>query len=87
MKRLRVWSWALAVRQRSQIWWTCWSQTRIERKQKRAQKRLLLLQLETDHQLLLVKELSQRQQQLEHRQQELQESRAYRLTGQLEPPR
>lgn len=83
MTRFRAWSWVLAMRQRSQIWWTCWSQTRTERKQKRAEKRLLLLQLETDRQLLLVKELSQRQQQLEHRAQELQESRVYRLTGQL----
>lgn len=82
-KRYRASRWWLAVRQRSATSWTSWSLKRTLRKQKRAEIRLQLLQLETDSQLLRVKELSQRQTQLEHRRQEQLESREYRLHQQL----
>lgn len=85
-RRLRASSWVLETRQRLARSWTSWCLTRTERKAERAKRRLSLLLLETDRQLLLVKELSQHRQQLEHRQQELQESREYRLRGQLLPP-
>jgi len=47
------------------------------RRQRRAQRRLLLLQTEVDSQLLLCKELEQRELQLLHRQQEMAASQAW----------
>lgn len=83
-------SFLLRATQRSARSWTRWRQKRTRSRLMRAERRLLLLQLETDRQLLLVKELHQQEQQLTHRQQELAESRQFRETGQLpqqtEPP-
>lgn len=84
-KRLRASAWCLAMRQRLASSWTSWSLRLTAKRALKAERRLTLLQLETDRQLLLVKELSQRQQQLEHRQQELAESRQYRQQQALRP--
>ena len=56
------------------------------KRQQLAQERLTLLRMETDSQLLRLKELEQRREQLEHRQQEMAESREYRTRQQLPQP-
>lgn len=58
--------------------WERWLIRWTRAKAKRAQRRLTLLQQETDSQLLRVKELRQRETQLEHRQQEMAESQQFR---------
>jgi hypothetical protein len=57
--------------------WTRWRSSRILRQQAKAEKRLILLQVETDRQLLRVKELRQLQESLQHRQQELASSESW----------
>jgi len=84
-KAFRSPTWWVAVMQRSRRSWTSWSLTRSRKAGSRAQQRLLLLQLETDHQHLLIKELGQRQLQLLHRQQELREATSFRLEVQAHP--
>lgn len=78
----------MTVMQRSRRSWTRWRLRQTSRKTRRAQRRLLLLQLQTDSQLLLVKELLQQQAQLRHRQLEMQESRLWHQEHlpQLPPP-
>lgn len=71
----------MTVAQRFRRSWTSWSLKRMARKQQKAQRRLELLQLETTHQLLRVKELSQAQVQLEHRQRELTEAEQWYRAG------
>lgn len=77
-QRIRASTWLLAATQRSRLSWTSWSLKRTRRRETRASQRLLLLQLETDHQLLRGKELQQQRLQLEHRQRELAEARSFR---------
>lgn len=79
-------TWVLAATQRSRLSWTSWSLTRALRAEKRAQARLLLLQLEMDHQLLRQKELEQRRLQLLHRQAEMAEARSFRTSPLLPAP-
>lgn len=78
-KRFRSSTWRLAATQRFRLSWTRWSLTRTQRLQARAERRLILLRLETDHQLLVTKELELQRRGLEHRQQELAEARDFRL--------
>lgn len=66
-KRLRASSFRLTVMQRLRRSWTSWSITRTVKAQARAHRRLELLQLETTHQLLRVKELEQQALRLNHR--------------------
>lgn len=73
--------------QRSRRSWTSWSLTRAAKAEQRAQKRLLLLQLETDQQHLRIKELQQRELSLLHRQRELAEARSFRLESRPPSPR
>jgi len=67
--------------------WTLWHLRRITRLRQRAAQRLLLLQLETDHQLLRLKELEQLEQLHQHRIQETQVSRQYREHPELTVPK
>jgi predicted RNA-binding protein YlxR (DUF448 family) len=57
--------------------WTAWLLKRMAKRQERAAKRALLLQLELESQLLRCKELDQQHQQLLHRQQETRESEEF----------
>ena len=57
--------------------WTSWVLKRMVKRQARAAKRALLLQLELESQLLRCKELEQRNLLLQHRQQETQASEEY----------
>lgn len=66
--------------------WTRWSLTRTERRLAREVHRLHLLRVQLDSQLLWLKELEQRHQQLLNRQQEEQGSSLFHLQGQLPPP-
>ncbi|QDP44864.1 hypothetical protein SEA_ARAXXI_45 [Microbacterium phage Araxxi] len=52
----------------------------------KAQRRLILLQAETDHQLLLLKELQQEQERLTHRMQEQTESLQWHQEQVTSPP-
>lgn len=56
----------------------------IRRRQEREEQRLQLMLVQQDHQLLLLKELEQRENQLLHRQREMRESQQHRLNPQ--PP-
>lgn len=69
--RVRASSWILALAQRSRRSWTSWSRRRVEKRLAKAERRLSLLLLEVDHQNLLIKELEQKDLQLEHRQAEM----------------
>jgi hypothetical protein len=71
----------LRVTQRLLLSWTRWSLKRVTRRLPREELRLQLMLVQQDRQLLLLKELSQSQQMLEHRLQERTESRRYRLRG------
>src|SRR6478672_7368302 len=68
----------LRVTQRLRSSWTRWCLRRNLRQQERAAKRLLLLELERDSQLLQVKELEQRRAQLLHRVTETVDSQEWR---------
>ncbi len=68
----------LRLTQRSRLSWTSWRLRRATRAQARAEQRLVLLQLETDHQLLRLKELEQERLSLLHRQAEMAEARSFR---------
>jgi hypothetical protein len=57
--------------------WTTWCLKRTTKRQARAARRALLLQLELESQLLRCKELEQEHQALLHRQQETLESEAF----------
>jgi hypothetical protein len=57
--------------------WTSWLLKRMDKRQQRAARRALLLQLELESQLLRCKELEQQHQALLHRQQETLESEAF----------
>jgi len=70
----------MTVRQRLSTFWLRWHLTSLSRKLPKAERRLTLLQEETTHQLLLLKELSQLQEMALHRQQELREAREFRQT-------
>ena len=61
----------LSLTQRLRSLGPTYTQKRVTRRLARAQKRLILLQKELRHQLLLTKELEQQQQQLQHRRLEL----------------
>lgn len=74
----------LGFRQRLRLRWTWSSVTKIRKKQAKAAKRLELLQEEVRHQLLLQKELEQREYQLLHRMQEL--SPPEKLPQEISPP-
>lgn len=76
--RLRWPTFLLTATQRSRRSWTSWSLTRTMRRTARAERRLRALQLETDHQLLRLKELEQRRTQLLHRQLEMREAQEFR---------
>lgn len=60
--------------------------TSLRQKQRKAAQRALLLQLETSHQHLRVKELGQLMQQLEHRQQEMAEAEQWAVAKRPSPP-
>lgn len=66
--------------------WRSWSSWRLRRATRRLAKReqhLLLLRLETDRALLMLKEAEQQVAMLSHRLQETAESELFRRTGQL----
>ena len=84
-KRFRSPRWALEIRQRLRRLWTLWLQKRTARRLARAVQRHRLLLLEVDNQLLLIKELELREQDLAHRQVEMQEAQQFRLEGLLPP--
>ena len=70
----------LTLALRSRLSWTRWSLKRAERRLTREQRRLDLMLQQQDSQLLLLKELEERQYQLHHRLQEMAESRSFRET-------
>ena len=70
----------LTLALRSRLSWTRWSLKRVERRLIREQRRLELMLRQQDSQLLLLKELEERQYQLLHRQQEMAESQQFRET-------
>lgn len=78
-------SFRLRVTRRSATSWTSWSAKRTTRRLAKRERRLLLLRLATDRQLLLVKESQQQLEQLAHRRQELTESQQFREQGILPP--
>ena len=73
-------SFRLTLALRSRLSWTRWSLKRVERRLTREQRRLELMLRQQDSQLLLLKELEQRQYQLGHRLEEMAESRSFRET-------
>lgn len=73
-------SFRLTLALRSRLSWTRWSLKRVERRLIREQRRLELMLRQQDSQLLLLKELEERQYQLLHRQQEMAESQQFRET-------
>ena len=80
-------SFRLTLALRSRLSWTRWSLRRVERRLIREQRRLELMLRQQDSQLLLLKELEERQYQLLHRQQEMAESQQFRETPpSLMPP-
>lgn len=82
MRRLRrkPSSFRLTLVLRSRLSWTHWSLRRVEKRQLREQRRLELMLRQQDSQLLLLKELEERQYQLQHRLQEMAESQQFRET-------
>ena len=77
----------LTLALRSRLSWTRWSLKRVERRLTRERRRLELMLRQQDSQLLLLKELEQRQYQLGHRLEEMAESRSFRETPpSLMPP-
>lgn len=70
----------LTLALRSRLSWTRWSLKRVDRKLVREQRRLELMLQQQDSQLLLLKELEERQYQLDHRLREMAESRSFRET-------
>ena len=82
MRRLRrkPSSFRLTLALRSRLSWTHWSLRRVEKRQLREQRRLELMLRQQDSQLLLLKELEERQYQLHHRLQEMAESQQFRET-------
>ena len=82
MRRLRrkPSSFRLTLALRSRLSWTHWSLRRVEKRQLREQRRLELMLRQQDSQLLLLKELEERQYQLQHRLQEMAESQQFRET-------
>ena len=82
MRRLRrkPSSFRLTLALRSRLSWTRWSLKRAERRLTREQRRLELMLQQQDSQLLLLKELEERQYQLGHRLEEMAESRSFRET-------
>ena len=80
-------SFRLTLALRSRLSWTRWSLKRVTRKLVREHRRLELMLQQQDSQLLLLKELEQRQYQLGHRLEEMAESRSFRETPpSLMPP-
>ena len=73
-------SFRLTLALRSRLSWTRWSLRRVEKRQLREQRRLELMLRQQDSQLLLLKELEERQYQLHHRLQEMAESQQFRET-------
>ena len=73
-------SFRLTLALRSRLSWTRWSLKRAERRLTREQRRLELMLQQQDSQLLLLKELEERQYQLRHRLQEMAESQQFRET-------
>lgn len=71
---------------RSRLSWTRWRQKRTERRLLREAKRLRLMQLQLDSQLLLLQELELTLEQHRWAERELLESSQFRLQGQLPPP-
>lgn len=67
-------TWALRLR----LSWTRWSLTRLQKRQLREEKRLALMLRQQDSQLLLLKELEERQWQASRRLEEMEGSRLYR---------
>lgn len=78
-------SYRLTVTQRLRNSWVSWSLSRTAKRTARATSRLVLLQQETDHQLLLLKELEQETRRLQHRQQEMTASAEWHSAGQVIP--
>ena len=70
----------LTLALRSRLSWTRWSLKRVARKLVREHRRLELMLQQQDSQLLLLKELEERQYQLSHRLEEMAESRSFRET-------
>ena len=73
-------SFRLTLALRSRRSWTRWSLKRVARKLVREHRRLELMLQQQDSQLLLLKELEERQYQLGHRLEEMAESRSFRET-------
>lgn len=78
LRVLRPSNFRLRVTRRLARSWTSWSRRTATRRLAKAERRLTLLQLETDRTLLVIKEQGQRLLQLEHREQELLESQLWR---------
>ena len=76
----------LTVTQRLLRSWTSWRIRKVAKAKLRADRKLRLLQLELDSQLLRQKLLEQREQLLLLTQQELREAEHFRLKGELPPP-
>lgn len=85
MSSTMAFSWLVTLRLSSRRCWTSWRLTRSRRRQVRTERRLVLLHRQLDSQLLLQKEQEQQVVQLEHRLQEMEESRLFRSQG-SEPP-
>ena len=69
----------LTLRVRSASFWASWLLKLTLLRARREQRRTLALQLALDSSLLRQKELQQREQQLLHRQQEMADSRSFRV--------
>ena len=78
-------SFRLNLMQRLRVSWTSWHLRLILRRQEKAQRRLVLLQVELDNQLLLLRWLAEQQDLLQLVQQERMESLLYRRQGELMP--
>lgn len=86
-KRMRASSLTrLTVSQRFRASWLSWRRMRVRKRLARAEKLLLALRVETDSQLLLVKELLALQAQLEHRQAETLQARQWHQEHLLQEP-
>lgn len=85
MSSMTASSWLVTLRLSSRRCWTSWRLTRSRRRQVRTERRLVLLHRQLDSQLLLQKEQEQQVVQLEHRLQEMEESRLFRSQGSTPP--
>ena len=76
----------LMVTQRLQRSWAFWRLRSLAKRRPREERRLQLMQVQLDNQLLLLSQLEQMEQLVLFQVQEQQEIRSYRLEGQLQLP-